>query len=260
MTDIESPTNPRVKSIVRLRNRRERDETGVFVIEGLAEVEKAFDSHVECLELFATHDVAGSLTEPAEELGIRVFRVSDEAFGKMAYRSTGALVVARQFDTSLERMPSGSLYLVTEAIEKPGNLGTMIRTAEAAGVDGVIVCDPTTDVFNPNVVRASVGTMLWMPLAVATGAEIIHWCETHGIQTVAATPDAKLRYDQADLRSPTAVIVGAEHDGLSADWIASADLSVSIPMLGHGDSLNAAASAAVMLFESVRQRTEARKP
>jgi len=255
MTYIESPTNPRVKSIVRLRNRRERDETRAFVIEGVAEVEKALDSHVECLELFATHDVSESLLETAEGLGIRAFRVSDEAFGKMAYRSTGALVVARQFDTSLERMPSGSLYLVTEAIEKPGNLGTMIRTAEAAGVDGVIICDPTTDVFNPNVVRASVGTMLWMPLAVASSSEIVQWCQSHGIQTVAATPDAELRYDQADLRPPTAVVVGAEHDGLSADWMASADMAVTIPMLGHGDSLNAATSAAVILFESVRQRS-----
>ena len=252
---IKSPTNPRVKSIVRLRNRRERDETGAFVVEGIAEVRKAMDSHVECLELFATQDVSEDLLSDASDLEIRAFRTSDEAFGKMAYRSTGALLVARQFDTSLERMPSGSLYLICEAIEKPGNLGTMIRTAEGAGVDGVIICDPTIDVFNPNVVRASVGTMLWVPLAVATTAEAIQWCASGGIQTVAASPEASQQYDQTDLRPPSALIVGAEHKGLSPNLIAAADVSVRIPMQGHGNSLNAAASAAVMLYETVRQRS-----
>lgn len=252
---ISAVTNPRVKSIVRLRNRRERDETRAFVIEGLAEVRKALDSYVECLELFVTEDVPEELLTYAETLGVRTFRTSNEAFDKMAYRSTGALLVARHFDLSLEHMPEGSLFLISEAIEKPGNLGTMIRTAEGAGADGVIVCDPTTDIFNPNVVRASIGTVLWMPIAVATRTEITAWCSNRGIQTVATSPDAPARYDQADLRSPTAIVVGAEHDGLSPDWTDSADLAVGIPMLGHGDSLNAAASAAIMLYEAVRQRS-----
>lgn len=252
---ISAVTNPRVKSIVRLRNRRERDETRAFVIEGVAEVRKALDSYVECLELFATEDVPEELLTDAEDLGVRTFRTSNEAFDKMAYRSTGALLVARHFDISLEHMPAGSLFLVSEAIEKPGNLGTMIRTAEGAGADGVIICDPTTDVFNPNVVRASIGTVLWMPIAVATRSEITAWCERHGIQTVAASPEAETRYDLSDLRPPTAIVVGAEHDGLSPEWVDSADLTVRIPMLGNGDSLNAAASAAVMLYETVRQRS-----
>lgn len=252
---IAATTNPRVKSIVRLRNRRERDETRAFVVEGVAEVQKALDSYVECLELFATDDVDQELLDHAEELGVRSFRTSAEAFAKMAYRSNGALLVARQFDTSLDRLPAGSLFLITESIEKPGNLGTMIRTAEGAGVDGVIVCDPTTDIFNPNVVRASIGTMLWVPIAVATQSEAMAWCADRGVQTVAASPDAEIRYDQSDLSPPTAIVVGAEHDGLSADWMTHADITVTIPMLGHGDSLNAAASAAIMLYEAVRQRT-----
>jgi len=147
------------------------------------------------------------------------------------------------------------LILVVESIEKPGNLGTMLRTADAAGVDGVIVCEPTTDPFNPNVVRASLGCLFLVPLAVSSTSQAIQWLADNGIRTFAATPAATLYYWHADFRGPSAIVIGSEQYGLTETWLREAREQIRIPMGGQVDSLNAAMAAGVALFEAVRQRS-----
>ena len=150
-------------------------------------------------------------------------------------------------------VPRESLWLVAANIEKPGNLGAMLRTADAAGVSGVLVADPATDPFNPNVVRASVGTLFSVPLAVASAPLVRAWLAEHDIRVVASSPTASIDYAEADLSGSVAIVVGGEHDGLDAGWTAGAE-AVRIPMAGQADSINAAMTAAVLLFEASRQR------
>jgi TrmH family RNA methyltransferase len=144
--------------------------------------------------------------------------------------------------------------LVVEGVEKPGNLGAMLRTADAAGVDALIVCDPATDLGNPNVVRASRGSLFTVPVALAESTAALDRLKSLRIQTVAATPGATLSYTAVDLRGPVAIVVGAEDTGLSDEWLRRADVQVRIPMAGKVNSLNVAASAALLLYEAVRQR------
>lgn len=266
MTDMEPITslaNERIKRLVRLRNRRERDRSGEFLVEGYREVRRALEAGVESSELYVCPELYLGGNEPAlvghaEAAGATVIQVAEAPFRKASYRDRpeGLLAVARQFDTSLARIPerADALLLVAESIEKPGNLGTMLRTAEAAGAQGVIVCDPTTDPFNPNVVRASLGTLFLVPLAIATSEETIAELRRRGVRSLAATPEADTPHYAADLRGPSALVVGSEQLGLSDAWMEEADERVLIPMPGSMDSLNAAMSAGILLFEAVRQR------
>lgn len=252
MREITSPTNPLIKSIVRLRDRRWRDEAHTFIIEGLEEMDRArlrADLVVDTVLVSRGE----SYTPMADEL---VISVTDTVLEKVAVRGPAAIVlaVARQFDTSLDALPETShLVLIAERIEKPGNLGTMLRTADATGA-AVVVCDPLVDVFNPSVVRASLGCLFTVPIATASVDEAIAWAA--GYKTLVATPEADQTLYELDLTGPTAVVIGSEHDGVSAAWKRSADVLCSIPMAGHADSLNAATSAAVMLYEAVRQRQQ----
>ena len=145
--------------------------------------------------------------------------------------------------------------LVVEAIEKPGNLGTILRSADAAGCDAVIVCDPVTDIFNPNVVRASTGVLFSVPLVVEESTRVQAWLREKKIRTVATTPAAEKIYSDADLRGPLAVVMGSEQYGLSQFWLENCDLPVRIPMAGQADSLNVAMATIITLFEAVRQRS-----
>ena len=180
----------------------------------------------------------------------------------MAYRDNpdGWLAVLPAVRRALDDLPAAErpLLLIAESIEKPGNLGALLRSADAAGVTGVIVCDPATDLNNPNVVRSSRGTLFTVPVAEATAAEAFAWLRARGIPIVAATPQATQTFTQADLSGPVAIAVGAEHDGLSAAWLAQASVQVSIPMRGRVNSLNVSAAAALLLYEAVRQRTALR--
>ncbi|HSM01099.1 MAG TPA: RNA methyltransferase [Acidimicrobiia bacterium] len=263
MTEITSPANPRVKALVRLRNRRERDREKRFLVEGYRELTRALDARVPIEELYVCPDLFLGTNEPelverARAAGADPVTVSDEAFRKASYRDRpeGLLAVARQFPTSLDRLDltGAPLVLVAEAIEKPGNLGTMLRTADAAGVAGVIVADPTTDPFNPNVVRASLGTLFLVPLAIASTEEAIAALRTAGITIMAATPDATIPHHDVDMTGPVAIAVGSEQYGLTGTWLEAADERILIRMPGSVDSLNAAMAAGILLFEAVRQR------
>ena len=261
---ITSATNSRIKTLVRLRNRRERDDARRFLIEGYRELTRALDAGVSIETLFTCPDLHlgpndAALVERAATAGAEVVTVASGPFRKASYRDRpeGLLAVAAQFDTGLTRLDlTGTpLVLVAEGIEKPGNLGTMLRTAEAAGASGVIVADPTTDPFNPNVVRASLGTLFTVPLAVASTTDAISFLRGSGITIVATTPVGDSPHYAPDYTPASAVVVGSEQYGLSREWLEAADVRVVIPMPGSVDSLNAAMAAGIVLFEAVRQRT-----
>lgn len=279
--EITSPANPRIKHIVALRRRRGREQAGVTLVEGLAEIELALAAGVlprtlfYCPALAAPASpaqaapaspalaalVAAPLADRAAALGAEVVRVSRPVFEKISYREgpDGWLAVVPAVASDLDRLDLGPrpLVLVCAGLEKPGNLGAILRTADAAGVAAVIAADPVTDWGNPNVVRASKGTIFSVPVASATSAEVLDWAGGLGLQIVAATPDAKQLVSETDLTGPTAIAVGAEQTGLSAQWLERADVRVRIPMFGRADSLNVSTSAAIITYEAVRQRLQA---
>ena len=298
---ITSLQNPRVKQLVKLRDRGPRDETGLFLIEGYREVKRALEAGVKPVELYYGPDWFLGANEPvlieeAQRFGAQVFDLSKEAFAKVSYRDRpdGLLAVARQWKRTLadldktvagpgeaDSVPDvgnigpaagpgetglpGSaapaarsadpFLLVIEAIEKPGNLGTILRSADAAGINAVIVCDPVTDIFNPNVVRSSTGVLFSLPVVVAEGPEVRAWLGARRIRAVATSPTAKTLYTDSDLRGPLALVMGSEQYGLSEFWLKESDLLVRIPMAGRADSLNVAMATVITLFEAVRQRT-----
>ncbi len=261
---IVSTQNPRIKGLVRLRNRRERDRSGTFLIEGYRELRRAVDGGVSITDLYTSPELYLGDNEPQlvldiQATGARVFAVEPDPFRKASYRDRpeGLLAVAEQFNTNLDHLDPGSdpLLLIAESIEKPGNLGTMLRTAEAAGASAVIAADPTTDPFNPNVVRASLGTLFRVPLAVASSSATLEWLRERGIRTLAATPEGAVPHWEADCTGAVALIVGSEQYGLAEVWMDGADQRVVIPMPGSVDSLNAAMAAGILLFEAVRQRS-----
>ncbi len=263
---ITSVTNARVKRLVKLRNRRERDMSGVFLIEGYRELTRAVEARLAIREVYICPDLflgenEQDLIERTVAGGAEAVELSSEAFRKVSYRDRpeGLIGLAEQFPTALDRLSlsSNPLILVVESIEKPGNLGTMLRTADAAGVDGVIVCEPTTDPFNPNVVRASLGCLFLVPLAVSSTPGALRWLAERDIATFAATPDAPALHWETDLSGPAAIAVGSEQYGLTETWLQEAGMQIRIPMGGQVDSLNAAMAAGVVLFEAVRQRSGA---
>lgn len=260
---ITSLQNPRVKQLVKLRDRRLRDEAGVFLVEGYRQIRRALEKSVTLTELYYAPEWFLGENEPAliaqaEAAGARLFELSKAAFAKVAYRERpdGLLAVAPQWRRSLDdlKLSSAPFLLVVEAIEKPGNLGTILRSADAAGCDGVIVCDPVTDIFNPNVVRASTGVLFSVPLVIAESREVQAWLKARGIRTTATTPHTDNLYTQTDLTGPLAVIMGSEQYGLSEFWMQNSDVLVRIPMAGQADSLNVAMATIITLFEAVRQR------
>ena len=262
---VTSSTNPGVKDVVKLRTARHRREAGVFPVEGYREIKRALEGGIAieqmwcCPELFLGENEE-ELVDEAERLGAEIIEVTREPFQKMSYRDRpeGLLAICSFYDTSLESIELSDvpLVLVVESIEKPGNLGTMIRAAGAAGVDAVVVTDPTTDVYNPNVVRSSIGTCFLVPLAVTTTSEATTWLRNKGVRIIAATPDAETPYWACDFEQPLALVIGSEQYGLSQKLLDAADDRVRIPMPGDViDSLNASASAAVLVFEALRQRS-----
>jgi len=260
---ITSFQNSQIKNIVKLHKRRERDQQGKLIIEGyrgiLYALENGYPLHelYFCPELFFGKQEA-ALIDRVTQTQTQVVEVAAGPFCKMAYRERpeGLLAIAPQVRQRLSgHTPTAtSFYLIAESIEKPANLGSILRAADGAGAQAVIVCDACTDLFNPDVVRASVGTFFSIPTLESSSAEALDWCRQHGILTVAATPEAEQTYTQADLRGPLALVVGSEQYGLSPLWRQQTDRQVSLPMYGQVNSLNVAIAAALLLYEVVRQR------
>lgn len=260
---ITSLQNPRIKQLVKLRDRRPRDEAGVFLVEGYRQIRRALEKGVVLTELYIAPEWYLGENEPAliaqaEAAGAQIFELTKDAFAKVAYRERpdGLLAVAPQWKRELGdlKLAKAPFLLVVEAIEKPGNLGTILRSADAAGVDALIVCDPVTDLFNPNVVRASTGVLFSVPVVIASSAEVRPWLKARGIRAVATTPAATALHTDTDLRGPLAIVMGSEQYGLSDYWLKESDAQVRIPMAGQADSLNVAMATIITLFEAVRQR------
>jgi TrmH family RNA methyltransferase len=260
---ITSLTNSRVKAAVRLRDRRERDATGLTIVDGPRELLRALDHGVLVAEAFVCDELirsseADDAVRRLHVAATSTIRVSPDVMAKVAFgdRSDGVVAVIRTPDTGLDRLmpPADALIVVVESAEKPGNLGAILRTADGAGVDAVIAADPLTDPFNPNAIRASLGTIFSVAIGVATTAATIDWLVAKGIRPIAARVGASTSYTDLDMRGPLAIVLGSEATGLSAAWDDPRVTPVAIPMLGAADSLNVSVAAAIVLYEAVRQR------
>jgi TrmH family RNA methyltransferase len=262
---ITSLTNPRVKAAVRLRDRRAREATGLTIVDGAREILRALDAGVRVETAFVCEDLLRipEAIAVAERLRHRptTIEVAPPVLAKVAFgeRSDGIVAIVEAPRGALADLvlPEDPLIVVVEGVEKPGNLGAILRTADGAGAHAVIAADPRTDPFNPNAIRASLGTIFALPVVAATSAETRVWLAGHGIRTVAAVVDAPTDYADADLRGPLAIVLGSEADGLSPAWRDCALTPVSIPMHGAADSLNVSTAAAIILYEAVRQRRSA---
>jgi RNA methyltransferase, TrmH family len=260
--EITSPANPRIKQLTALRRRRQREQSAVTLVEGLAEIELALSAGVKPHALYYCQQLsapgAETVVSAAAGRGAEVVRVSRQVFEKVSYREgpDGLLAVVPALGDDLEhiRLGHSPLVLVCAGLEKPGNLGAILRTADAAGVEAVIAADPVTDWGNPNVVRASKGTVFSVPVASAASEQVLSWLTASGLRIIAATPDATDLVTDTDLTGRIAIAVGAEQTGLSAQWLERADVRVRIPMFGRADSLNVSTSAAIITYEAVRQR------
>lgn len=260
---IQSRQNPRVQGVAKLRDRAVREARGRFLIEGYRELSRALERKVVLEEIYFCPTLykdaqAPSLVEQARELGISLCELGESAFDKVSAREgpDGLLGVAEMWDVSLARLHLGTqpLVLIAEAVEKPGNLGSLLRTADSAGVAALVICDPVTDVFNPNVIRAAQGAAFSVPVAVATTDETLAWARAQGLRILATTPEGAQPLWDVDARGAVALVMGSEKDGLAPAWLAAADARLVIPQAGLSDSLNVATAAAVCLFEAVRQR------
>lgn len=269
---LSSVQNPRVKELVRLRDRKDRDSTGQFLIEGYRELLRATDAKYPVKELFICPELfLGSnektLIDRLKAQNVQVFLCTETVFRKISYRDRpdGLLAIAFQQHRNLLDLQAriagkpAPFLVVAEAIEKPGNLGTILRSSDAVGVDGLVVCDQCTDIHNPNVVRASVGTLFTVPVIEAEGLLALQWMKTQGIAILAATPHAQKEFTDVDMRGPLAIVIGTEQLGLSELWMKNADIQVRIPMYGVADSLNVAMATTLLLYEALRQRREAEK-
>ena len=256
---ITSTQNPKVKSLLALEKPRERRKQQLFVIEGKKEIGLAQEAGYKIGNIFFCDEIIS-----AEEVG-KLFRddkllipVSKDVFDKLAVRenSGGMIAVAEQKLHTLDRitLSNNPLVLVLESVEKPGNLGAILRTADASGVDAVIICDPQTDFYNPNVIRSSIGCIFTKQVAAATSEETINWLKKNNIQIYCTYLKASKLYHLTDYTQPAAIVMGTEATGLSDTWVKNSDANIIIPMQGKIDSMNVSTAAAVVVFEAKRQR------
>jgi RNA methyltransferase, TrmH family len=256
MPDITSLQNPRVKQIVKLRgDKKERQREGVMLVEGYDEISLALDAgHIPNTILSAPELIRRQM----KEVNAESVTVSSPVFEKMSQRENpdGWLAIFPIPRVSLQdlKLDDSPLIIVAEAVEKPGNLGAILRTADAARVDAVLVCDPRVDVYSPNVVRASRGTVFTVPVVETQSELALAYLQERGIQILAATPSAEAEYTRLDLRGPLAIAVGTEDQGLSTLWMGQAGTRVKIPMMGKVNSLNVSIATALIVYEAVRQR------
>jgi len=269
MTVITSLQNPRVKNAVRLRDRRHREKQGQILIDGARELAQAISAGVKMLEVFVC-EPCGSSDDARRALamlpdgGGEILQVSEPVLAKLAFgrRSEGLLAVAEMPTATLEdveemipwEQPASALVAVLEGVEKPGNFGAVLRSADGAGVSAVIAADPRTDLYNPNAIRASLGTIFTLPICAAGSAETLAWLRRNGLQILAARVDGSVPYTEVNYRRPTAMVLGSEAAGLSSVWSAEDITPIRLPMRGAADSLNISAAAAVLFYEARRQR------
>lgn len=260
---ITSLQNPRVKAAARLRDRHGRDDQRRIIIDGAREIALALAARVSVLELYCFSGLCEDedhrqLIAEADKQGAEIIEVAPHVMEKLAFghRVEGVVAVASLPERKLTELKLGAdpLVAVVEGVEKPGNLGAILRTADAAGVSALIVVDGRTDLFNPNAIRASLGAIFSVPVCEATGDLALAWLRERNFRLLAARVDGALEYMQVDYRGAVAVVLGSEARGLSARWATSDMQTVKVPMLGRVDSLNLSATAAVLFYEALRQR------
>jgi len=259
--DITSRQNVRVKEAAKLRSARQRAKQGRILIDGAREIIRALDMGVEILEAFVCDSLCRS-PDAQNAVGrladAQVAHVTPEVFEKLSFggRADGIVVVAKTPERQLDQLPLSpkALVAVLEGLEKPGNVGAILRSADGAGLDGVIVADGRTDLLNPNTIRASLGTVFNPNVCAASTQQTLAWLQKSNLPIVAARPDATLPYHEFDFRNGAAIVLGSEADGLSEHWNGTKITQVKLPMLGRADSLNVSATAAVLFYEARRQR------
>ncbi len=259
---ISSVQNPKVKQLVLLQQKSsERRKTGLFVVEGQREIAHCLEAGYQLDSLYTCPKLLETGTQLQMDTPVSpiVYEVTPEVYEKIAYRGSteGMLAVVRSRQHTLDdlELRDNPLLVVLERVEKPGNLGAILRSADAAQADAVIVCDPLTDLFNPNLIRSSIGAIFTVPCVACSSEECISFLKAHDIRILTAQlQDSHLYYD-TDMKCGTAIVMGTESTGLTDIWRQAADAHIRIPMLGRLDSLNVSVSAAILLFEAVRQRS-----
>ena len=276
--DLTSAQNPRIKHLLSLQQKSSlRREEGLFVVEGQRELHHCLAAGYQLHSLFVCPELAGSFSVSSSPLGAsggtaEVFTLPRSLYERMAYRGSteGVIAIVRERRLSLSALLPSSLaaggfparpasvsplFIILESVEKPGNLGAVLRSADAAAATAVIVCDPLTDLYNPNLIRASIGAIFTVPTVACTTAECIAFLKQHDIQILTAQLQDSRPYYDTPMTGPTAIVMGTESTGLTDAWRQAATAHIRIPMLGRLDSLNVSVSAAILLFEAVRQRT-----
>jgi TrmH family RNA methyltransferase len=258
MEKITSLQNMLVKQAQAMRESRERREQKMTIIDGAREIRRAFEAGIMLNRVFYVQGKQDELLKRLTANKIETIEVSDKVMEKLAYgeRHEGIIALAETSYYSLKdlRLSANPLVVVLESLEKPGNLGAILRTCDGAGVEAVLVCDPKTDVYNPNVIRSSTGVVFKIPVVCATPEEIFSFLKAKKIKICASTPSAPKTYTQVSFKGAWALVLGNEDQGLSDYWLVTADMTVKIPMNGLADSLNVSISAAIILYEALRQR------
>lgn len=260
---ITSRQNPRVKQACALRSRGERDRTGQSIVYGVRETARALAAGASvvstflCREVFRTPE-AEELVASLDSADVELLEVTKPVFEKIAYgdRLDGVIsvVAARALSLADLGLPENPLVVVVDRVEKPGNLGAILRSSDGAGVDAVVVVDPVIDLFNPNTIRASIATVFKSNVALAAASETIAWLAEHGIQPWTARPDATECYYEANFREPSAIVLGCEAVGLGPEWNLPTMRPINLPMQGIADSLNVSTAGAILTYEARRQR------
>ena len=269
---ITSAQNPKVKELLALQEKsKERRKKGLFVVEGRREllhcIEAEFEPHTLfiCRDILSDKDfdkILGAIEENFCDSTYPIVEISRQLYDKVAYRGGTEGIIAEMHckELSLEglKMKENPLVVILESVEKPGNLGAVLRSADASGVDAVIVCDPLTDMYNPNLIRSSIGAIFTVPVATASSEDTIAWLKSNGIKIYTAQLQDSEWYYDTDMKGGTAIVMGTEATGLTNIWRKAADAHIKIPMLGRLDSLNVSVSAAILMYEAVRQRKDAK--
>lgn len=261
MEHITSAQNPKIKFLLELQNKsKARRENGLFVVEGRREIEHCLEAGYQPHAVFLCPEILPQLPPSLE--GANVFEVSEAVYGKLAYREGTEGIIAEMKSrtvgpdglATLLEGKTNPLVMVLESVEKPGNLGAVLRSADACSADAVIVCDPLTDLYNPNLIRSSIGAVFTVPTVCCTSAQAIDFLKRNGFAILTAQLQESVLYYDTDMTGPTAIVMGTESTGLTGIWREAASEHIRIPMLGRLDSLNVSVSAAILLFEAVRQR------
>lgn len=261
---ITSRQDISIKDTAKLKMKKYRDQDQKILVEGYYPILFAYQNNYPlenlyiCTDLFRSKFENNSLLEKLTPRGVAIREITENVFEKISCSKSpeGLLAIAPQRHMSIaQHNPiKDGFYVVVESIEKPGNLGEIFRLADSAGASGVIVCDVRADIFDPKVIRNSLGTFFSLNILEGSTPEAIAWCKSHGIKSLATTPQANTFYTEVDMKGPLAIIVGAEYAGLSASWMQKADVQIKIPMFGQAKSLSVTASTAIVLYEALRQR------